>query len=102
MFRLVAAYWSLLRTGEFGHLKSGSHSCLAWSDPQESVNLQSIKNRIHNMIVTPYAQDSRNVTSWCLDDINFHVIRELDSPDLIGRPAAPSQISSCKLIHLAR
>ena len=101
MFRLVAAYRSLLRIGEFGHLKSGSHSCLAWSDPQESVNLQSIKNRIHNMIINHYAQDSRNVTS-CLEDINFHVIRELDSPDLIGRPAAPSQISSCTLIQLAR
>ena len=54
------------------------------------------------MIISLYAQDSRNVTSWCLGDINFQVIRELHSPDLIGRPTARSQISGCKPIRLAR
>ena len=63
MFRLVAVYRSKLRFGEFDHLKNGSHSCLTRSDPQESVDLQSIKNTIHNMIISLYAQDSRNVTS---------------------------------------
>ena len=63
MFRLVAVYRSKLRFGEFGHLKNGSRSCLTRSDPQESVDLQSIKNTIHNMIISLYAQDSRNVTS---------------------------------------
>ena len=63
MFRLVAVYRSELRFEEFGHLKNGSYNCLAWSDSQESGILQSIKNRIHNMIISLYAQDSRNVTS---------------------------------------
>ena len=44
-----AAHLSELRFGKFGHLKDGSHSFLPQSNPQESVNLQSIKNRIHNM-----------------------------------------------------
>ena len=79
MFRLVAVYRSELRFGEFGHLKNGSYNCLAWSDPQEPGILQSIKNRIHNMIISLYAQDSRNVTSWCPGDINFQVIQELHS-----------------------
>ena len=79
MFRLVAVYRSELRFGEFGHLKNDSYNCLAWSDPQESGILQSIKNRIHNMIISLYAQDSRNVTSWCPGDINFQVIQELHS-----------------------
>ena len=33
---------------------------------QESVNLQSIKTRMNNMIFSRYAQDSENVTSWRL------------------------------------
>ena len=95
MFRLAVVYRSELRFGEFAHLIKHSHNCLAQSDPQESVNIQSIKNRIHNMTIRLYTQDSRNVTSWCLGDITFQIIRELHSPDLIGRPTAPSQISSC-------
>ena len=83
-------------------MENSSHSCLARSDPQEPANLQSVKNRIHNMIISLYAEGSRNVTSRRLGDINFQVIRELHSPDLIGRPTAPSQISSCKIIRLAR
>ena len=90
MFRLAAVDRSEQRFGELGHLKNDSHNFLARSDPQASVDLQSIKNRIHDMIISLYAQDSRNVTSWCLGDINFQVIRELHSPDLIGRPTAPS------------
>ena len=49
----------LIIFGKFGHLKDGSN-------PQESVNLQSIKNRIRNMIFSRYAQDSGNVTFWRL------------------------------------
>ena len=63
MFKLVAVYRSELRFGEFGHLKNGSHSCLTRSDPQESINLHSIKNTIHKMIISLYSQDFRNVTS---------------------------------------
>ena len=80
MFRLAAVYLSELKFGEFGRLKDGSQSCLHRSSPQASVNLQSIKNRIHNMIISRYAQDSRNVTYWRLRDINFQVFRELRSP----------------------
>ena len=52
----------LIIFGKFGHLKDGPQSCSANSDPQESVNLQSIKNRIHNIIINRYAQDSGNIT----------------------------------------
>ena len=47
----------LIMFGKFGYLKDGS---------QESVNLQSTKNRIHNMIFSSYSQDARNVSSWRL------------------------------------
>ena len=39
MSRLAAAHLSELKFREFGHLKDGSQSCLAWCDPQGSVNL---------------------------------------------------------------
>ena len=55
--------------GKFGHLKDGSRSCLAQYDYQESVNIQSIWNEIHNMTFSRFAQDSGNVTSWRLGDI---------------------------------
>ena len=47
----------LIMFGKFSQLKS---------NPQESINLQSIKNRIHNIIFSRYAQASGNVTSWRL------------------------------------
>ena len=59
--------------GKFGHLKDDSQSCLtsrvrkeSVKKPQESVNLQLIKNKIDNMIFSRYAQDIGNVTSWRL------------------------------------
>ena len=78
--------------GNFSHLKDGSQSCLAQSDLQESVDLQSIKNRTHDMIFNRYAQDFGNVTSWCLGDINFQVFLKPCLPDLTGRFTAPSHI----------
>ena len=42
MSSLVACL-TQVRFGKFGHLKSGHHSCQ--SEPQDSVNLQSVKNR---------------------------------------------------------
>ena len=48
MFRLAAVYRSELR---FGPVRHSCHSCLALSDTQKSVNLQSVKNRIPNMII---------------------------------------------------
>ena len=63
MFRLAAVYLSELRFGEFGYFKDGSQSCLARSDRQVLVTLQSIKNRVHNVIISCYALDPGNVTS---------------------------------------
>ena len=63
MSRLADVHLSELCFGKFGHSKDGSQSCLAQSDPQESLNLQSIKNRIHSMIFSRYAQDTGSVTS---------------------------------------
>ena len=77
MSRLAAVHLSERRFGEFGRLKDSSQGFLVCSDPQEPVNLQSIKSRVHNMIFSHYAQDSGNVTSWCLGDINFQVSQEL-------------------------
>ena len=54
---LAAVHLTELRFGKFDHLKDGSQSCLAQSDLQESVNLQVIKNRIHNMIFSLYARE---------------------------------------------
>ena len=71
MSRLAAFHLSELRFGKFGRLKDGSYSCLAQFNPRESENLQSIKNRIHNMIFSHYAQEPWNSTSWRLRDINF-------------------------------
>ena len=56
VFRLTALHLSELRFGKVDHLKDGSQSCLAQSNPQESVNLQRIKNKIHIMIFSHYAQ----------------------------------------------
>ena len=87
---------------KFGHLKDGSQSCLAQSDPQESVNLQSIKNRIHKMIFSRYTQDSGNITSCRVGDINSQFFQKSCPLDLIARFTAPSHISSCKLTCLSR
>ena len=73
MSTLAAVYLSELRFGKVGHLKDGSQSCLVQLIPQETVNLQSIKNKIHDMIFSRYSQDSGNVTSWRLGGINFQV-----------------------------
>ena len=54
---LAAVHLTELRLGKFDHLKDGSQSCLAQSDLQESVNLQVIKNRIHNMIFSLHARE---------------------------------------------
>ena len=101
MSRLAAVHLSELKFGKFGHLKDGSQRCLVQSNPQESANLQSIKNRIHNMVFSRYVQDSGNVTSWRLGGTDFQVFPELRLLDLIGRLAAPSQISNCKITRLA-
>ena len=58
MSRLEAVHVSELRFGKFGHFKDVSQSFLAQSNLQESANLQSIKNRIHNMIFSHYSQES--------------------------------------------
>ena len=55
MSRMAAFYLPELRLGEICHLKDVSQSCLAQSDPQEPANLQSIEDRIHNMIFSRYA-----------------------------------------------
>ena len=73
-----------LRFRKFGHLKNGSQRFLFESDPEESVNLISIKNRIQSMIFSCYAQDSGYVTSWRLGYINFQVFLELHPLDLIN------------------
>ena len=62
---------------KFGHLKDVSQSFLAQSNPQESANIQSIKNRIHTMIFSHYSQEPWNVTTWRLEHINFQVSPEL-------------------------
>ena len=98
--RLAAVHLSELRFGNFGHLKNDSQSCLAQSDPQETVNLQSIQNKIHNKIFSLYAQDFGNVTSWHLGDVNFHVFPKPCPLDFIGRFIAPFLISGCKLTRL--
>ena len=77
MPRLAAVHLPELRFGEFGHLKDSSQCCLTQSDSQESVNLQSVKSRNHNMIFSRSAQHSGSVTSWRLGDINFHIFLEL-------------------------
>ena len=87
---------------KFGHLKDGPQSCLAQSDLQESVNLQSIKNRIHKMIFSRYTQDSGNITSCRVGDINSQFFQKSCPLDLIARFTAPSHISSCKLTCLSR
>ena len=87
---------------KFGHLKDGPQSCLAQSDLQESVNLQSIKNRIHKMIFSRYTQDSGNITSCRVGDINSQFFQKSCPLDLIARFTAPSHISSCKLTYLSR
>ena len=101
MSRLAAVHLFELSFENFGHLKDGSQSFLTQSNPQESVNLQSIKNRIHNMNFSRYSEDSGNVTSWRLGGINFQVVPELRPLDLIGGLTASSQISNCKLTRLA-
>ena len=45
MSRLAVVYLPELRFGNFGHLKRVFLSCLAQSNHQKSVNLQSIKNK---------------------------------------------------------
>ena len=50
MSRLAAVHLSELSFAKFDYLKDGSQSCMAQSDSQESVNLESVKSRIHNMI----------------------------------------------------
>ena len=97
MSRLAAVHLSELKFGKFGYLKDGFQSCLAHSNPQESIQLQSIKNRIHSMILSHYSQDSRNVIFWRLGYINVQVFLKLRFLDLIRRFIAPSQISNCRL-----
>ena len=97
MSRLAAVHLPGLRFGNFGHFNDGFQSCLVQSNPQESVKLQSVKNRINSMIFSRYAQDSGNVTSSLLVDINFQVFTEF-----IGQLIASSRLTSCKLTHLAR
>ena len=58
MSRFAAVHLYELRFGKFGHLKNVSQSFLAQSNLQEPANLQSIKNRIHNIIFSHYAQES--------------------------------------------
>ena len=77
MSRLATLYLPELNLEKFDQLKDGSHSCLTQSNPQESVNLQSIKNRIHNMIFSHCVQDSKNMTFWRLGGINLKVFPEL-------------------------
>ena len=101
MSRLAAVYLSELRFEKFDNLKDASQSCLTQSNPQEPVNLHSIKNRIHNMMFIHYAQESVNMTSWNLGHINFQVFPELRPLDLIRMLTARSQISSCNLMRLA-
>ena len=72
MTRLAAVHLSELK---FGHLKNAFQTCLAKSDLQKPVNLQSIKNKVDSMIFSRYAQDSRNVTLWCLGDIVSKILR---------------------------
>ena len=84
-FRLAAVHLSELKFGKLSHLKDSFQSCLAHSDSQESVNLQSIKNKIHKMIFSRYVQDSGNVTSWRLGDINFQFFPEVHPLDLFGK-----------------
>ena len=47
--------------GELGQLKDDSQSYLAQSNPQVSAKLQFIKNKITNMILSCYAEDSRKM-----------------------------------------
>ena len=76
---------------------------IAWPSTtlKESVNMQSIKSRIHNIIFSRYTKDSGNVMSLRLGGINFQDFPELRPLDLILSLTAPSQISSCKLTRLA-
>ena len=100
-YRWILIFFEILLIifGKFGHLKDGSQSYLVQSDPQESVNLQSIKNRIHSMTFSRYAQGFGNITSWRVGDINFQVFLKSCPLDFTGRFTAPSHISSCKLFQ---
>ena len=91
---LAAVHLSELRFGEFSHLKDGFQSSLVWFDPRKSLNLQSVKSIIHNIIFSRYAQDPENVTSWPLVHINFQVSSELRDLDLIEMLTVSSQIST--------
>ena len=50
MSRLAGVHLSELRFEKAGHLKDGCQSCLNQFNPQKVVNLQSVKNRIDNII----------------------------------------------------
>ena len=55
------------------------------------------------MIFSYYAQESWNMTSWSLGDINFQISNfPLNSVPVPYRATAPSQISNCKLTTLAQ
>ena len=89
MSRLATLYLPEPSFRNYDHLKGVLQGCLAQFNPKESVTLQSIKNR------------TRNATSWCLEDIIFHVFLELNSLDLMEKLTVPSQVSKCKLTCLA-
>ena len=59
MSRLAVVHLFELGFQKFGHLKDGSQSCLAQSNPPESLNPQSIINKIQGL--------------WPLGAINFQV-----------------------------
>ena len=103
--RLAALHLSELRFGKVGYLKDGSQSCLAQSNPQEPVNLQRIKNRIHIMVFSHYAQESWNVISWRLGDINFKVspgLHPWTSSESLQRPLKFSIVSSLAYAYIER
>ena len=94
--RLAAVYLSELKVwslkGWYSEL-SGS----VQSNPQESVNLQLIKNRIHNMIFNLYSQDPGNLTSWSLREMNFQFFFQNLAPwTLLGDLQRPSKFQAVR------
>ena len=56
MSRLAGVHLSELRFEKAGHLKDGCQSCLNQFNPQKVVNLESVKNRIDNIIFSRCTQ----------------------------------------------
>ena len=99
MSRLAGVYLSELSFGKFGHLKDGSPSCLAQSNPQEFV----IYNQLRTESITWLSVATLKTLEMWLPGVHETIISRNSTPlDLIGRLTAPSQIFNGKVTRLGR